>query len=257
MAEKYYFGQGRVHIASYGSAKHRWIGDVSALSLAVEVQNIDHFESYSGQKNRARRIAIQTDGSLSLTMHQLDAQNLALALRGSATDIPAISTATATMAIAATPAAGDVYFLPHINITTGTGSTFTIRDAKTVPTTLTLNTHYTLDRTTGLITILALPTGLVYPLTVTYEYGASKQLAMLTTAAPTIALVYAGVNLAENNAPTRVDLYRASLNPLQELQFINNDALGQVALSAALEADSTKPLGGALGQIGRMLELAA
>jgi hypothetical protein len=256
MAEKYYYGQGRVHVASFGSAAYRWVGDVSALSIGFEVQNIDHFESYSGQKNRARRLALQTDGTVNITMHQMDRDNLVLALRGTGTDIPAITTATATHAIAAA-AAGDIMFLPHIRINRGSGVTFTVVDANTTPLSLTENTHWTLDADTGKLTFVLVPTAAVFPLTVTYEYGAQDQLALLNTAAPVVSIVYEGINLAESNARSRVELYRLSMNPLEELQLINADAFGALTISAAMEADGTKPAGGTLGQMGRILEFAA
>lgn len=256
MAEKYYFGQGRVHVTPFGSSAYRWVGDVSALSLGVSVQNIDHFESYSGQRNRARRLALQTDGTVNITMHQLDRDNLVLALRGTSADIQAITTATATHSIAAA-AAGDIFFLPHIRISRGTGTTFTVVDANTTPLSLTENTHWTLDADTGKVTFVAVPTAAVFPLTVTYEYGAQSQLAILNSAAPVISLIYEGINLAESNARSRVELYRLSMNPLEELQLINSDAFGQVALSAAMEVDGSKPVGGTLGQMGRILEFAS
>lgn len=255
MAEKYYFGQGEVHIAPYGSAGNRWVGDVSSLSLSIEVQNIDHFESYSGQRNRARRIPIQTDGTVNLTAHQMDLENLATFLRGTVTEIPASGTASDTYSIPSA-ATGDVIFLPHVNILTGTGHTFTIQDSKSTPVSLTEGTHYRIDVRFGKIEILALPTGITFPLVVTYKHGTASQMAMLTTQAPVISLTYSGVNLAEGNSPVRVDLYRVSLNPIEELQLISSDAVGEASISGAMEADTTKPRGGALGQMGRILEFA-
>lgn len=254
MAEKYYFGQGQVHVAPYGSAANRWVGDVSALSLSIEVQNIDHFESYSGQRNRARRIPIQTDGTVSLTAHQFDLENFAMYLRGTVSQINATGTPAEEFTIAqASP--GDIIFLPHVNILIGTGHTFTIQDSKTTPDSLTEGTHYTVDPRFGKIEFVALPTSLTFPLKVTYKHAGASQLAMLTTQAPLISIVYTGVNLAENNAPVRVELYRLSLNPIEELQFISTDAVGEASISAAMEADATKPIGGPLGQMGRILEL--
>lgn len=254
MAEKYYFGQGQVHVAPYGSTANRWVGDVSALSLSVEVNNIDHFESHSGQRNRARRIPIQTDGTVQLTAHQFDANNLALYLLGTVTQVNASGSPADTFAIPSA-SAGDIVFLPHINILTGTGYTFSIQDAKTSPTTLTEGTHYRLDVRFGKIEFIALPTGIQFPLTVSYKHGAASQLAMLTTQAPLLSITYTGVNLAENNAPVRAELYRVSLNPIEELPFISQDAVAEASISGALEADASKAAGGPLGQMGRILEI--
>jgi hypothetical protein len=253
MAERYYFGQGRVFIMPYGSAglDHRWLGDVSAFSVGFEVENLEHFESYSGQRGLARRIPIQTDMTANLTLHQMDADNLGLALRGTVTAIPAVTTPNATFNIPTGAVAGDFFVLPHLAIS---ATNFSVRDSKTSPTTLTPTTHYTIDLASGVITIVAIPTGTVFPLVVSYEYGAQKQVAMLTTAAPSLSLVYAGLNLAESNAASRVELYRLDVNPLEELQVINTDAFGNMTISMAAVADTSKPLGGVLGQYGRILE---
>src|SRR5690606_37187895 len=135
MAEKYYFGQGRVRIAPYGSQAHRWVGDVSSLTASFEVQNIDHFESYSGQRNRVRRIPIQTDGTVSIVMHQFDLENLSLQLRGTVSELQPSGSPAETYVIESA-AAGDIFVLPHINIQVGTGFTFSISDSKTTPTVL-------------------------------------------------------------------------------------------------------------------------
>lgn len=252
MAEQYFYGQGRVYVSPYGVNRYRFLGDVSALQLAMAVENIEHKESFSGQKSLARRITTDKTGTISMTLHQLDVDNLAMALYGTKVNTAAAS-GDATHVIPTGAAVGDVIALPHIRIT-DTPTTFNIEDDAGSPATLTRDTDYTIDFENGLITILNLGS-YVFPLTATYRYGAQRSVAMFKTAQPELSLLYQGINLAEDNAAVRFEIYRVATDPLTELALINNEqALGGLPIEAGILIDTAKSAAGDLGQFGRFIE---
>lgn len=253
MAEKYFYGQGRILISPYGSNNYRWVGDVSALALTLGGENVEHRESHSGQKGLARRFSIGKDGTISMTMHQLDANNLSLVLHGAASTIPA-SSGDVTHSIPTGAAVGDIIQLPHISINDASPNELSIEDSAGTPATLTRGTHYSVDLVYGTITLLNLGS-FVFPLIVTYRHFAQDQVAMFTSGQPEVSLVYEGINLAESNAAVRVELYRVSTDPLEELALINNETeVNGMTVNGGLLVDTSKPVGGSLGQFGRIIE---
>ncbi len=252
MAEQYFYGQGRVYVAPYGSNNYRWLGDVSALSLTLEIENLEHKESFSGQKGLARRITLDREGTVNMTLHQIDADNLSLALYGVKADVAAAS-GDLTYELPNPVAVGQEVFLPHMKIT-DSPTAFKIEDDTGSPVALTLNTHYTIDKEYGRITILSLG-AFTQPFTATYRHAAQRYVAMFKTGQPELSLLYQGINLAEGNAPVRVELYRVATNPLSELQFINNEqALAGLPIEAGLLIDTAKSPSGDFGQFGRIVE---
>lgn len=255
MAEKYFYGQGRVLVSQYGENKYRWLGDVSALSIAMEIEKIEHKESFSGQKSLVRTLVTDRTATVNMTLHQLDADNLGLALYGTKSSIAAAG-GDVTYPFPTVVAVGDEVVLPHTKLT-DTPTVFTIKDSAGIPVTLTRNTHYTVDLDRGTVVILDIA-AFTQPFVATYRNAAAQQVAMFKSAQPVLSMVYEGINLAEANAKVRVELYRVATDPLQELQLINNEqALNGLQIAAGLLIDSSKPASGDLGQFARIVEDAA
>lgn len=255
MAEKYFYGQGRIFVSTYGQDIYRFLGDVSAAAVAMEVEKIEHKESFSGQKSLTRSLVTDRTATLNLTLHQIDADNLGLALYGAKAAIAAAS-GDLTHLLPNPVAVGDEIFLPHMKIT-DTPTVFKIEDDAGTPVVLTRDTHYSIDFEYGRITILNLA-AFTQPFTATYRHAAAQQVAMFKTAQPELSLIYQGINLAEGNAPVRFELYRVATDPLQELQLINNEqALNGLQIAAAVLIDTSKLPADVLGQFGRFVEEAA
>lgn len=246
MEEKYYYGQGKVWTRKIGG-KWRWWGDVSSLTLAAEIEKVEHRESYSGQKGLARSFKIGTTMTLSATVRQLDTAALAEGLYGEATEI-------ATGAVSAEEigavAAGDVIKLDY-----GGVSALVIKDSTPV---VIDAEHYVLDPRFGSVEFVSLPSSPAptMPLTAAYSYAGGRQVNFMTKAAPTMQFRYEGVNLAEGNAPVIVEIYKLSTDPLSELALITDGTeLAGMTLTCPVLIDSSKPAGGALGQFGRFIEV--
>ena len=63
-----------------------------------------------------------------------------------------------------------------------------------------------------------------------------------------------GLNTADGNREVVIDLYRVAINPAKELSIITDELL-KFELSGQVLADLTKPVGGDLGQFGRLVLL--
>lgn len=247
--ETYYYGQGRVSIALRDPVtglpgKWRWIGDVSACAIKMQVQKVQHNESYSGQVAETKNFPTKKTATLDLTIHQIDSDNLSFALFGTKQSIVG---STVTGEALGTLAAGDVFYLANPGV-----SVVTLSDSTSgTPKTLVAGTDYVVeDANFGRLRLINVGT-YVMPLIASYTYGARTSVGMFTAAQPVVALRYEGLNLAEQNAPVLVDLYKVSTDPLAELALIGtgNDVAG-MQVTGGILLDPGKPATGPLGQFG-------
>jgi hypothetical protein len=251
MKETYFYGQGKVYSRPYGSTDSggwRWWGDVSALTFGGTEETASHKESYSGMKAKVREFSLGVDYSLTATLHQIDADALALVLRGT---VSAINSGSVTAEALGALAAGDVIKLAHPYRV----SSLVITDSAGTPATL-APANYDLNVATGSLEILNVPAGLTAPFFAAYQYAGGRQVSFMTAPPKDVEFRYEGINLAENNAPVIVEFYRVSTQMLQELALITsgNDVAG-MEFNAAPLLDGSKPANGALGQYGRFIEV--
>lgn len=253
--ETYYYGQGRIFLAERDATTgipgaYRWVGDVSAFSIKLAVEKVEHKESYSGQRALVRSFPIGKSATIDMTLHQVDTDNLSLTLNGTTT-----STTSGTVSAETLPADLDVG--QQVSLANPGVSSVVITDSTGTPLTLTAGTDYTVDADFGRITILNLGS-YVQPFKAAYSYAARKAVGMFTTGQKNFALRYEGVNLAEGNAPVIADLYKLAPDPLAELALITtgNDVAG-MQITGGVLLDSSKPVGGALGQFGSITQVAA
>lgn len=253
--ETYYYGQGRIFLAERDATTgipgaYRWVGDVSAFTIKLAVEKVEHKESYSGQRALVRSFPIGKSATIDMTLHQVDTDNLSLTLNGTTT-----STTSGTVTAEALPA--DLVVGQQVSLANPGVSSVVITDSTGTPLTLTAGTDYTVDADFGRITILNLGS-YVQPFKAAYSYAARKAVGMFTTGQKNFALRYEGVNLAEGNAPVIADLYKLAPDPLAELALITtgNDVAG-MQITGGVLLDSSKPVGGALGQFGSITQVAA
>lgn len=242
--ETYYYGQGRVYLAkrdANGKPKAwRWIGDVSALSLALTVENLSHRESYSGGRSVVRRIVTSKDGSVSSTWHEHSPQNLAQVLYGEHTVIPA-GTVTGE-SLGSDIAVGDRLTLAQQRV------------SDVVIGTLVAGTDYEVDATYGAIEFLTAQTG---PVTANYKYEGGVNTTLFSAQPENLALRYEGINLAEGGAAVVVELYKLAFDPVSALALINNDtSLAGLETTAGMLFDTARPDDPLLGRFGRIINVA-
>lgn len=240
--ETYYYGQGKVYLAKRGTdgkpGAWRWIGDVSALQVAMTVESFSHKESYSGQRAEVRRLITSKEASVTSTWHDHSPENLALVLYGQSATVAA-GTVTGE-ALPASIKVGERYSLEHQNI-----SDVEI-DA------LVEGTDYTIDPEFGAITFLTVQNK---ALSVNYKYGASTITSVFDQNPEEVAFRFEGLNLAENEQKVILELYKLKFDPTSALSLINTDtSLGGLETTAAALADTQRKESDALyGRYGRLV----
>lgn len=243
------YGKGRISLAKIDPTtglpgKYRYVGDVSALSLKLAVDKVEHVESNTGQNGLVKSFPIKNTATIDMTMHELDAENLSLTLYGTS-NTTASGTVTAEV-LESDLAAGDVVYLKNPGV-----SDVVITDSTGTPATLVEGTDYTVEEANfGRLRIINVGT-YTQPFKAAYSYRGRKAVGMFTAGQSNYALRYEGYNLAENNRAEIVDLYKIAPDPLQELALIatGNDVAGMQVSGGVLQ-DTSKPLAGALGQYG-------
>lgn len=253
--DTFYYGQGRVSLAPLDATTglpgaFRYIGDVSALSAKMTTEQVKHIESNTGKRSLAASFDISQSLSIDMTLHSIDPDNIALAIRG-AVNSTTSGTVTAE-SLGTALAAGDEVYLANPGV-----SDLVITDSTGTPLTLTLNTDYSVDLNFGRVTILNVG-AYVQPFKAAYSYAARKSVGFFVTGQKNYAMRYEGVNLAAGNAPTRVDYYKLAPSVVQELQHITsgNDVAGMQITGDVLQ-DQTKSATGPLGQFGAITQIAA
>lgn len=244
----YFSGQGRVYLAARDSNGNplalRWVGNVPDLKVSLNVETIEHKESYSGQRLTDLQIIKSKDGEFSCTLEDFSIENIELTLYGVTSSVTAGSVIDEALPTGIT--AGETRLLAHQFV-----SNVVIQDSAGTPATLTAGTHYKVHANQGAIEFLNV-TGFTQPFKVDYDYGAAKASAMFKSAQPEVWLRFDGINTADGNRPVIVDLYRVAINPTKDLSLIS-DELQRFELSGRVLADTTKDATGPLGQFGRII----
>ncbi|MGH8572895.1 MAG: hypothetical protein ACREX8_10005 [Gammaproteobacteria bacterium] len=249
----YFSGQGRVYIGARdlnGNPQGlAYVGNVPELKVTLTVETLEHQESTSGQRLTDLQLIKTKKGEFACTLEELIAANLSLALYGATAD-----QGTGTVSAEALPnpvTLGSLYLLAKQNV-----SSVVIQDSSATPKTLPAG-QYTVNAKHGSIVINDKTTGGPYvePFQVDYAYASASVTAMFTQPLPERWVRFEGLNTADSNREVVVDLYRVAINPAKELSLITDELL-KFELSGQVLADTQKPAGGALGQFGRIVQVA-
>ena len=237
--ETYAYGQGKVYLAPLNAGgkpgAYRWVGDVSDLSVTLNVETLTHKESYSGTRATVRKLVTGTDGEVAAKWHEFSAENLEILLRGEYNNVTAGTVTGETLP--ATIAVGDRIALAHQHV-----SAVKIDG-------LTENTDFIVDELFGAVTFLTAQTTAK---NIAYSYGEVQNVTLLTSQPKDYCLRFEGVNLAEQNEWQLVELYKINFDPASALQLINSDnSLAALNTKAAILADNSKTGDKTLGRFGR------
>ncbi|EAS1642598.1 hypothetical protein DR46_12085 [Salmonella enterica] len=242
--ENYYYGQGKVFLARRQAngkpGAFRWVGDVSALSLALTATRLDHKESYSGKRGTVRSFVTDQNGTLTSTWHELSSENLALALYGEKNVIPEGTVTGEQLPADIKP--GDRYALEYQRV-----KDVVIGDLEE-------GTDYEVDYTYGAVTFL---TSQAVAPSVNYLYAGAVSTTLFTREPEDFYLRFEGINLAEGGAAKILELYKISFSPASALALIQGDAsLAGLETTATVLFDSTRPADPTIGRFGRVIDVA-
>lgn len=256
MSDQFFYGQGRISLAERDAVtgvpgKFIYVGDVSLLTGKMTATQVKHVESNSGQRSLAASFTVEKAMTVDMTMHNLSAANLAIAMRGTVIETPS-GTVTAE-SLGAAVAVGDQVFLAN----PGVSGLIITDSASGSPATLQPGVDYNVDVRFGRIDILKVGT-YVQPFKAAYTYASREAVGIFTTAQKYYALRYEGVDLANGNAPVLVDYYKVAPGVLQELQHITSgtDVAG-MAIAGDILLDDKKPATGPMGQFGSIVRVGA
>ncbi len=238
---QYFSGQGAFLLADRDGSGNplgfRPVGNVSALTLAIETTEFEHKESCTGARATDLIIVQEISATLTVTMECLFRENLALALFGSSSAIVAGSVVNE-----AGVARHDLWIsLENIDV-----SSVVVTDVGAV-TTFTEGTDYLCNEKAGSIFVLS--TGTITDLEVLeidYDFAAQDDVqAVLTSTGATKFARFEGLNTAlDPNSTMVVEVFKAQVSPLAELALIN-DEVAQMevefeVLSDPLQATASK-----------------
>lgn len=223
----------------------RDVGDASVLQAQFTADVSTRNESRSGNRLPSARLAKAKGCTVTLTLNEANADNLALGLYGT----PAtVASGSATDEESATGlAVGDLIALDHGNI-----SALTATDSAGSPVTLDADTDYEIVSAAGGIVKILNIGAYVQPFKWSYSYAAGINLAMFTQQAPERYLVFDGKNTVEGDSSVvRAEFYRVVFDPLSALDLISAD-FGTVELKGSVLYDDVNAADSNLGGFGRL-----
>lgn len=247
--DHYYSGQGVVMAAerdAQGNPKgFVGFGNVSALSIAVATSVMEHKESHSGQRGTDKRLTTETTVTLSMTVENFVARNLASALRGTDNQIEAGTVVAEKIGVYL----GKVVGFKFINVS----DVVVTREAAALTPYVDADTPFdyevnleagSIRFNDGVATPLAILTSVDEgkEATVAYSYTAQARVDALTEGVKELYLRFEGLNTAEGNSPVIVDVFKFNTDPLRELSLIG-DGIQQFVLEGSVLADTTKNVG--------------
>ncbi|SFM67254.1 hypothetical protein [Nitrosomonas communis] len=247
----YFSGQGKVFIASRAAdgfpAAMRFVGNVPDLKINLETEKLEHKESSSGQRLTDLSLITAKKTSVEFSLEEFSTDNLALALYGTKSTITG---STVTAEVLANPlAVGD-----YARLKNGKVSSVVVKDSAGTPATLVAGTNYEISSADhGTLKILNIGS-YVQPFKADYSYGAQVNVGLFQAAAPDRWLRFEGLNTADSLKPVLIELYKVTLDPLNELVLISDDVT-KLTLSGAALFDDTKVGNTILGQFGRVVDL--
>nr|WP_318382485.1 hypothetical protein [uncultured Enterobacter sp.] len=242
--ETYYYGQGKVYLAPRDldgkPGAWRWIGDVSALQVAMTVESFSHKDSYSGQRAEVRRLITSKEASVTSTWHDYNPDNLALVLYGQNATIPSGTVTSETLP--ANIKIGERFSLEHQNI-----SDVVIDD-------LVIETDFTVDAEFGAITFL---TDQAKAPSVSYTFGPSTVTSIFDQNPVEVAFRFEGLNMAEDEQRVILELYKLKYDPTSALSLINTDtSLAGLETTAIALADTQRKNADTIyGRYGRLIHV--
>ena len=245
----YFSGQGKLKVAPIVggiiAAGYRWVGNVPDFKPAFAASKNDHKESYSGQRLTDKTLTTELNSTFSATLEDWSPANLALATRGKVQ-----KTTAGAVTAEVSPAAlivGETWLLANGNITS-----LVITDSSVIPATVDPD-QYKADLAYGTIELLDL-TGITLPLTASYTKGVVEVVPFFTEPIKEVAVLFEGINTADENKKVRAELYRVALDPTKELGLIT-EAFGQFMIEGTAMIDNSKGNDPLFGKFGRMVYL--
>lgn len=222
-----------------------------ALSIALTTDSFEHINKCGPVDQPDYRGTKSSSGEVTFSFTDLEDKKFAIGVLGTLTPAAGSATPVTGELGPAALAAGEVYFLGglsrHRNITA-----LVIQDSASSPATLVLTTDYTLDASTGKVTIVD-PSTFTQPFSFAYTHQDPASVSMLSAGTPEYFLSFENINKASANDPGSVELYRVRFDPASTIDFLS-DELQVLELKGSVLADPSKAVTDTeFGQFGRRI----
>lgn len=225
---------------TYG--KPRWVGDTEpAVTVTLSEESETRRENFSGMKMETAVLETGNTGEISLGLRYNSIENLAMGLWGAVID-----EAGGTVTGEALPEgleAGDFIALEH-----GGASAIVLTDSGS--TALEEGVHYSIDSAAGGTINIIDVSSLQQPFTAAYTHGGSVNVGMFTSRPPEVRLTVHQINVIGGQRQ-RTQLYRVRLNPVSDLDLIN-ESFGVLQLTGRVLFDPDQAARGELGGFGEV-----
>lgn len=227
----------------------QWVGDVDPCMIKLATTTDDVFESYTGNRQQIGRMIKQTKCDLSMTFKQWSTNALAVALYAAAATVVG---GTVTGEVSPQVAVGD-----NVKLAQNGVSALTVTDSAGTPATVPPANYQLMqaaqaNNNNGVIQWANLG-AFTQPFKYAYTYAGATNLALFTTAAPERYFMLDGVD-TETGSPVLVRLYKLRLDPISQLDVIN-DGYGTLPVAGSVLYDplnATDPTLGGFGRIERV-----
>lgn len=138
-------GRGKIFMKKQSESGYRYLGNTPAFSVTVTTESLKHFNSDTGVKTQDKEVPISTEYAGALTTDNVNHENLAMMLLGSAATVSVSSTTGATKTFANVKQ-GYLYDLGNRKVSNVV--------VKVSAATKVVDTDYTLDAERGHLTII-------------------------------------------------------------------------------------------------------
>lgn len=249
----YFSGQGKLYYASRDAngnpGAFTFAGNVPELKVSLTTATTEHIESTDGQRQTDFRLITSKKAELSFSLEDWSLDNLAVGLYG--TKVAASTGSTVTGEDLGSPEQGQYVMLKNPNV-----SAVVLNDSTAgTPLSLVEGVDYVLNSDFGSIQIIGDMSGFVLPLKANYTYAEDKgRVTMFTQSPPERWFRFEGLNTANQNIPVLVELYRAIVDPMKELDLIN-DAMLKMDMTGSALYDALRGSDQNFGNFGRVLFL--
>lgn len=253
----YFSGQGKLMVASRGAngkpGAFRYVGNVPSLKVTLAVTKVEHHESVSGSRLLDFQMVKENKCTLDFDLEEFSAANLALALYGSVT-APSLTPTSVTGEVLPTVTAGDYLRLDSPNV-----SALVITDSTATPKPAVLGVDYSIESAAhGTILWISDPTAGAFtqPFKAAYSTAGAENVTFFAQPPQERWFRFEGLNTADlvNGSKVLVEVYRVILDPMKELDLINDD-LAKFSMTGSALYDATAVQDAALGPFGRLMQL--
>jgi hypothetical protein len=254
MEATYLIGRGELAIADRDANGNpgalQDLGEVPEFEVSVDVTFADNFNTKKAISRQDLHVATRQTAKVRIVAKEATMENLALALFGEV-----VEGAGGNFSAVAFPSgiqAGGTYIIPGNRTRV---SSIVITDSAVAPATVDED-DYEVDLVHGTVKFLNV-TGYTQPFKIAgTEAADQKSVGLLKKRSQEKFIIFKGVNIADDDAPMQVGLYRVALGPAQKIPYKGEEA-AMYELEGNVLSDDEKDEDADLGTFGYHRDLSS